>query len=419
MLGGGVDEAAPLPHALEVTALTRDGADGPALELAAAHPGGMFADGDVEAVLREWVAVLDEYAAAADAGRIGGRTPSDLTLLPGLGQQDVDAIDARLGADTEVMPLTPMQQGLVFHASLGAEDVYLVQFAITLHGPVDGARLRDALAATVEHHVGLGQGFWRDAPGPHGVVAFRPADVSLPWREVTLEQGDGADAVSRLRAHEAAAPFDLASPPLVRAALGRTGAASTAASSGSAGADEHVLVVTMHHLLADGWSMPRIVTEVFARYCGEPVQPAADLRDYLRWAAGQAEPAHLAAWRERLAGVDAATRVADTRLSPDMGVAESLTQVPAEQTRRLCETARARGVTVNSMVQTAWALVLASLTGRTDVVFGATVSGRPAELPGVETMVGLFINTLPVRVDLRPPSPSAISSPGCRPSRPA
>ncbi len=389
VLGGGVDSRMPVPHALEVTAVTRDGDDGPVLELALAHPDGMFADGAVAALLDDWVAVLDDFASAVDHDGLGGRTPSDVTLLPGLTQVDVDALDRALGADSELMPLTPMQQGLLFHADLDTDDVYRVQVAIELEGPLDGTRLRDAVEQTVAHHVGLGQGFWRD--GPDGPLAFRPARTAVPWREIDLTGPAevGGSGLADLRASEAGAPFDLARPPLVRAVLAQTGPR------------RHVLVVTMHHLLADGWSMPLVVKEVFARYGEAPVAPAGDLRDYLSWATGLDRPAHLEAWRERLAGVDTATRAADVRLGDDMGVDEHVELLTAESTRLLHETARARGVTVNSMVQSAWALVLAGLSGRTDVVFGATTSGRPAELDGVESTVGLFINTLPVRVRLR------------------
>ncbi|CAM5624727.1 D-alanine--D-alanyl carrier protein ligase [Streptomyces alboniger] len=170
--------------------------------------------------------------------------------------------------------------------------------------------------------------------------------------------------------------------------------------------------MTSHHLLMDGWSMPVLLNELAEVYeaGGDPgvLRRAASYGAYLAWLGRQDKEAARAAWRRELAGADEPTLVApaDTARPPVLPD-ESTARLPAEPTRALVELARTHGLTVNTLVQGAWALVLARLAGRTDVVFGATVAGRPAELPGVEAMVGLLINTLPVRVRLDGTQPVA------------
>ncbi|WP_181791720.1 condensation domain-containing protein, partial [Streptomyces phytophilus] len=169
--------------------------------------------------------------------------------------------------------------------------------------------------------------------------------------------------------------------------------------------ERHRLVVTSHHLLMDGWSMPVLLGELSAVYAAggdvRGLPPVTSYREYLAWLRRQDKDAARAAWRAELAGADEPTLVAPADpgrlpVAPESLIAE----IPQELYGGLIALTRARGLTLNTVVQGAWAMVLARLAGRTDVVFGATASGRPAELPGVESMVGLFINTLPVRVRL-------------------
>ncbi|HEY9243591.1 MAG TPA: amino acid adenylation domain-containing protein, partial [Streptosporangiaceae bacterium] len=143
-------------------------------------------------------------------------------------------------------------------------------------------------------------------------------------------------------------------------------------------------------------------------YDGKPLRPVVSYRDYLAWIAGQDREVARVAWAAELAGVDEPTLVAPADAGRGPVVPADVRVRAAEDLADgLREVARTAGVTVNTLVQGAWALVLSRLAGRCDVVFGATVSGRPADLPGVESMVGLFINTVPVRVRLDPAQPVA------------
>ncbi|MFD4777407.1 amino acid adenylation domain-containing protein, partial [Streptomyces sp. NPDC058427] len=229
-------------------------------------------------------------------------------------------------------------------------------------------------------------------------VQVIPQDFELPWEEVDFRAepaGSREAAVHRWMGEDRATRFDPSRPPLMRFALLRT-------------ADEqHRLVVTNHHILLDGWSMPVLVKELLALYgrAGEAtgLPQVTPNRDYLTWVAGQDRTAAEAAWRQALDGLDGPTLVAPggrdgSPASPDRVTAE----LPAALTERLTVLARTGGVTLNTLFQAAWAMVLGQLTGRADVVFGGTVSGRPPQVPGIESMVGLFINTLPVRVVLDP-----------------
>ena len=157
----------------------------------------------------------------------------------------------------------------------------------------------------------------------------------------------------------------------------------------------------------DGWSTPVLIRELLALYAnrgdGGSLPPVTRYRDYLRWIAAQDRAAALTAWREALAGLEEPTRLAADAVgrAPLAPERVALTLSPT-LTSALNSQARGRGLTLNTYIQAAWAILLGRLTGRDDVVFGITVAGRPPELPGIESMVGLFINTLPLRVRLAP-----------------
>src|SRR5262249_1200114 len=179
------------------------------------------------------------------------------------------------------------------------------------------------------------------------------------------------------------------------------------------GEQEHRLVLTNHHLVTDGWSIPVLVQELLALYRSKEDASAltrvTPYRDYLAWIAAQDRAAAVAAWREALSGLQEGTLLAP----PDHGrapvVPEQHTLALSEKlTLALTDAARRQGVTLNTLVQVAWAILLGRLTNRSDVVFGITVAGRPPEIAGFERMVGLFINTVPLRIALPPAKPLAV-----------
>ncbi|WP_407562710.1 amino acid adenylation domain-containing protein [Streptomyces sp. 184] len=296
----------------------------------------------------------------------------------------------------EVWPLSPLQEGLLFHAGYDdtGPDLYTVQFVLSLDGPLDPARLRTSWEALLARHGALRASFHRRASGE--AVQLIAREVRLPWREADLSDATGPDAAARLEklaAEERAERLNPAAPPLLRLLLVRLGAR------------RHRLVMTTHHILMDGWSMPVLLGELSAAYeaggDASGLRRTAPYRDYLAWLGRQDKDAAREAWRAELAGADEPTLVAPADPARAAVLPEQTeARLTDEATAGLVALARGRGLTVNTVVQGAWALVLARLARRGDVVFGATVAGRPAELPGVESMVGLFINTLPVRVVL-------------------
>ncbi|MEU4091796.1 non-ribosomal peptide synthase/polyketide synthase [Streptomyces sp. NPDC026673] len=321
-------------------------------------------------------------------------TADEAALLPDL----TDAERAELGGTgaAELLPLSPLQAGLLFHASFDSgdqgPDVYTVQVSYDIEGPVDAERLRAAGQALLDRHESLRAGFRYLASGRP--VAVVPRSVPLPWRHVDLTTAADRDGEWERLLLQERRRFDPAEPPLLRLLLARTDDGG------------HRLVLSHQHLLLDGWSVPRLMAELTALYDGTTPPAGAPYRDYLRWLAAQDQAASAAAWAEALDGLEEPTHLvpADANRAPVVPRTHTV-EAGEELTEALGALARRRGLTVNTLVQAAWSVVLSRLTGRDDVVFGATVAGRPPELDGVESMIGLFINTVPVRVRLNEREP--------------
>ncbi|QKW26034.1 non-ribosomal peptide synthase/polyketide synthase [Streptomyces seoulensis] len=330
--------------------------------------------------------------AAATAERTGEDTvPLDLTAAE---RAELTALPAA----TEVLPVSPLQAGLLFHAALDSgdegPDVYTVQVSYDLEGPLDAGRLRAAAQDLLDAHENLRSGFTHLSSGRP--VAVVPRTAVLPWRQLDLTGNDDTEAeLTRLLGQERRR-FDPERPPLLRLLLARLGEG------------RHRLVLSHQHLLLDGWSLPLLTAELWARYTGRTPAPPASYRAHLRLLAAQDPAASAAAWAEALSGLAEPTRLAPA--DPDRAAVLPHThtvELDAGRTARLETFARARGITLNTLVQAAWGVLLGRLTGRDDVVFGATVAGRSPELAGSEAMIGLFINTVPVRVRLRPQESTA------------
>ena len=294
----------------------------------------------------------------------------------------------------DVLPLSPLQEGLLFHSLYDEQevDVYNTQLVLELGGAVDAALLRRSADEVLARHANLRAAFRLRANG--ATMQVIPRELRPGWAERTL---DPAAFEAFLRA-DRATRFDVTRPPLIRFTLVRVG-------------DEHRLVLTNHHILFDGWSAPLLVQELLTIYrqggTAAGLAPVTPYRSYLDWVARQDRDASRRAWADALTGVGA-TLVAPAAQARTPALPERLfTELPAGVSTALTASAARHGLTLNTLAQLAWAMVLGQLTGSRDVVFGATVSGRPADLPGVQSMVGLFINTLPVRVGLDPATPLA------------
>lgn len=296
----------------------------------------------------------------------------------------------------DVLALSPLQLGLYSLAGLteddGGPDPYLIAMAADIEGSFDVGLLRSCAETMLQRHPNLRASYFQgNLSRP---VAIVPTNVDLPWRHVKATAAEARD----VEAEERARRFDLAKGPLLRFLLIEQPDARWR------------LVVTAHHIAIDGWSLPVFVGELLAlyRFGGDasalPAEPRP-YRDYIGWLAGRDTEASRTRWRTHLAGL-----TGPTMLSPVLSGLQARPGLPArtevtldpQATAELLDAARVRGVTVNTLFQMAWAAVLSAIVDRSDVVFGVTVSGRPDELSGVETMVGLFINTVPLRVVLDP-----------------
>ncbi|MBT2508338.1 amino acid adenylation domain-containing protein, partial [Streptomyces sp. ISL-98] len=397
VLGGAADDRMVLMHALEAGGLVRDLPEGPELTVTLGCPAGLFEEEALRELTSGWVAMLTGLAAHAAESGSGGHTPSDFPLVA-LGQDEVEELEAAVPGLVDVWPLSPLQEGLLFHARYdeGARDVYVGQRFLDLEGPVDTGVLRASWRALLDRHASLRTGF-RQSAGMESPVQVVVRDVVLPWREADLSGLSEADAEAEaLRlAEEDLERFDLAAPPLLRLLLLKQGD------------ERYRLMITMHHIVMDGWSLPILLGELSQIYAagGDAggLAPVTPYRNYLAWLDGQDVEIASEAWRSALVGASEPTLVAPIeRGAESIQSRHVIVRLDEPLTATLREMARANGLTLNTLVQGAWAVLVGMLSGRTDVVFGATVAGRPADLPGVEQMLGLFINTVPVRVRLDP-----------------
>ncbi|MEU0391138.1 non-ribosomal peptide synthetase, partial [Streptomyces chartreusis] len=297
----------------------------------------------------------------------------------------------------DILPLSPLQEGLLFHALFDedAADIYNVQLAFDLSGALDAGVLRRSAEVLVGRHASL-RACFRQRKNGESVQVIAKSSV-LPWRVVDLggfPEAGQRERVARLLEEERAARFDMASAPLMRFLVIRLAP------------DRHKLVITNHHILLDGWSTPLVLRELFELYGrggDDSALPApVPYRTYLAWLARQDRSVTEGVWREALAGVEPTRLVPVGHRSGTGERARTTVELSSVTSAGVKELARRHGLTVNAVLQSAWALLLARLTGKQDVVFGAIVSGRPPQIPGIEQMVGLLINTVPVRVRLDP-----------------
>ncbi|MFC9552147.1 amino acid adenylation domain-containing protein [Rhodococcus sp. NPDC056960] len=386
-MGGADDPRMPLGHVLAFDVIAEDGADGPTLTTTLTWAPGVLTRRAVEALAAEWTAVL---RALAGIDRLGGHTPSDFPLVS-LTQSDVDA----LAEPADVLPLTPLQEGIYFQSAFEdtGTDPYVVQQVIELTGSVDATALHRGLQAVVDRHAALRAGVQAVSDGR--VVQVVRDDVRVPMEVLDLtgtpEPGRRVDEVL---AADRARGFDFGRAPLLRYTLARTEDR------------KFLLLQSIHHIVADGWSVPVMLRELMALYSvdGTPLAlpTPTPYRSYLDWLGARDRQASLAVWRDALADAPEPGELPTPASTRESGIRSVRAALPSDATAALTAVGRARGLTLSTLVHGTWGLVLGRLTGREDVLFGSTVSGRGGDLPGIETMVGLFINTVPTRLRFRP-----------------
>ncbi|MFF9127531.1 amino acid adenylation domain-containing protein [Streptomyces sp. NPDC014889] len=295
-----------------------------------------------------------------------------------------------------ILPVTPVQQGFLFHRLQDEDgpDVYTQQLVLRLGGRVSSTALRAAARELLARHEALRAGFFTEGlPEPVQLVV---TEAELPWRETDLSHLDTHDAdaeVHRLAEESRKVPFDLCTPPLLRLHLIRRSP------------QDHQLAIDYHHILLDGWSVTLLVRELFARYRGDSdPAPAPSTREWLRALRARDSDEATLAWRTALTGIPEPTVLASTAddRRPSAPSARYILDLPAHTTESLASLGRGNRLTVNTIVQAMWGVLLGAETGTRDVAFGTTVSGRTPDVEAVEQMIGLLINTIPVAVRIRP-----------------
>ncbi|WP_410640979.1 non-ribosomal peptide synthase/polyketide synthase [Amycolatopsis sp. lyj-346] len=392
-LGADVDPERPRTALLDVVGIV----DGGGLELAWTYAPDVHREDTVRGLAEQVLTALREIVAHCATPGAGGRTPSDFPLVR-LSPAELDTVAGDGRAVEDIYPLTPLQAGMVFHTLLDdGSPAYFEQVRIRLAGVTDPAALAAAWQRVVDRTPVLRTRLvWTGVEEPVQVVD-RAATLPVThhdWRD--LGPAERGTALAKALSADRAVPFDLTRAPLTRLTI--------AALPG----DEADLIWTSHHVLFDGWSSAQVFAEACEQYAAATagVRPALvtrrPYRDYLGWLAGRDQAAADEFWRAALAGFDTPTALPYDRPPAEAHQSRSTDSVrielPPAATLRLREFARTHGLTVNTVVQGGWTLLLAMLSGDRDVVFGTTVSGRPADLAGVETMIGLFINTIPTRV---------------------
>ncbi|MEG8182207.1 amino acid adenylation domain-containing protein [Nocardia terpenica] len=293
-----------------------------------------------------------------------------------------------------VLPLSPLQEGFVFHAEHDDRhpDMYVLQQSYAIEGPLRVDVLERSVAALLRRHPNLRVGFRTRRSGQVVQVVYRDQQGAWAFHDLS---GQPEGEIERVLRAERDRGVDLRRPPLVRFTVIRHGR------------DRYRLAMTNHHAVLDGWSVPLLMRELLALYAAggdeRPLGRPPRYRDYLAWLVGRDHDDARLRWREAFAGLDGPTLLTDPHArraaAPPVRADRVLTAALSADLRRR---AAGQGVTLNTVVQAAWGITLAHHMNRDDIVVGTTVSGRPPEVPGIETMIGLFINTVPARIRLDP-----------------
>ncbi|HVU25270.1 MAG TPA: amino acid adenylation domain-containing protein [Opitutus sp.] len=364
------------------------------MELSLTFGRGRYAAAAMEALLDDWRAEIETLVAHTTARAKDEKTPADFTsrvLTPPAYEALLRARGWEAADVEDVCRLSPMQAGLLFQSLFEKESrAYFVQMAYRLRGRIDTAQLEAAWRRVGRQHAILRTNFVHDGLDEPVQLVWRERRAEIVTTDLRgLAPAEQARAIAAARATDLARGFDLERDALWRVSLWRT-------------ADDAIEVVwSYHHLLLDGWSLGLVQRDLLRAYAGEAGPSPVPFRDYIRWLAGRDLASSRKYWAEYLADFGAATPLPVlTKPAADAPflAADHALELGESLSSGLRALAARAGVTLNTVLQAAWGIVLGRHNRTSDIVFGAIVSGRPAELPGVEEMVGPFICAVPVRV---------------------
>ncbi|MEQ1527955.1 MAG: amino acid adenylation domain-containing protein, partial [Methylococcales bacterium] len=357
----------------------------------------------LETLAGRYLQQLKDLIAHCSQADVGGYTPSDFPLIT-LSQTGLDAMALLPRLVEDIYPLAPLQHGLIFHSLYAPESsVYCIQLACRLRGELNIAAFRQAWQQLLEHYPVLCSRFhFKDREQPLQIID-KQAQLLISkydWRSMSADKQQ--QRWQQLLSDDHAKGFDFSQAPLMRLTLVQCSN------------DTHYFLWSYHHVLLDGWSTPLLIKDVFTAYQALQQGDSARLptvrpyRDYIVWLQNQDMAEAETYWRSALVGftepVALSTYQAPNDFRESKGSCKQTLLLSEAETLTLQHFVKRQQLTLNTLAQAAWGLLLSRYSGSDDVVFGVTVSGRPAELVGVEEMVGLFINSLPMRLQLRPES---------------
>jgi amino acid adenylation domain-containing protein len=301
----------------------------------------------------------------------------------------------------DIYPLSPLQQGILFHSLYDQNaGMHFMQMGFKLRGALNTSAFERPWKMVVDRHTALRTAFvWEEVEEPLQVV-YRKIDLPishLDWNH--LSSNDQDEHLQEYLHEDRSRGFSLSDPPLIRLAIINIAE------------NRYQCILSCHHILIDGWALNQVLGEVLTSYlameANTPLQlpPARPYSEYIAWLQRQDMLAAEAYWRRTLSGFIAPTQLQIGTVRNTEGESLKSNQLiyahlPAAITQRLHAIAQEETMTLNVILQGAWGLLLSRYSGETDVIFGATVAARPSEIPGAEAMVGLFVNTLPVRIQI-------------------
>jgi len=390
--------ADPRPHLLDIHSAIADDC----LQLSVIYSDEVWNESTVQSFAENYIAELRRLIDDCRATSAADYSPEDFPLAD-LQQTQLDTLFDAYSPIADIYRVTSLQHGMLFHSLFtGDKDVYFARFRWRLSGQLDASAFAAAWQETINRHDSLRTSFhWEGFAEPVQIV-HRDLQVSMREEDWTDKSEDEQQqALEAFLQSDETERFDFTAAPLMRLALIKLGD------------DDHHFIWSFHHAIVDGWSVPLVLKEVFAIYRAQLDNTATGLpqpkpfSDYIGWLNAQDANAAESFWRNSLAGFSAPTPLpAAITQQPAAGTQPEFTEITAtidaDIIARLRDAGQQSRLTLNTIVQGAWALLLSRYSGEDDVVFGATTSGRPAAMPGVESMIGLFLNTLPVRIAIEP-----------------
>ncbi|HJT30076.1 MAG TPA: amino acid adenylation domain-containing protein, partial [Pyrinomonadaceae bacterium] len=339
----------------------------------------------IERLAQDYIVALKDLITLSG----GGYTLDDFPHAS-LSRDELDGLLQTQDAVEDIYRLSPLQQGILFDLRFTPQSgAYAMQLTQTLKGRLNASALKQALQQVVKRHSILRTSFHWEGLDEAVQVVHRRAQLEV----VELDYTEKTERIEDYLQADRQRSFDLSKAPLMRAALLRTAE------------DSHEFVWSWHHLILDGWSFSILLKEIITIYnnlCDErvaPLRPARQYVDYINWLEQQELSEAESYWRGVLRGIFRTTVLAQHSGGDTLQVEKSR-ELSLETSGSMQQLAHNYGLTLNTLAQGAWALLLSRYTGERRVVFGSPVSGRGIDLAGVEEMVGVFINTLPVRVDV-------------------